>query len=249
MSLKRTTSLLLVLLAAFAATTILVPANPATAAGKKRPKMPPQPKGFKWCRLQKSQRFLERGSYVKKDQLQPAAHLKALKYRVKKYGYIPGLDLSGVDQKDWNDKSLLSQITTMRFMGKPVQVHEKVKPALMCVERRIQKTCWRDKDSYTPRAVGGLRRGNTIRGGEVSNHLFGIAVDIDPNRNPCCGCVDPWPNHKLCKKEAKSIYERTELPRCWIQAFERYGFYWLGRDELQDTMHFEFLGNPDRVVP
>jgi hypothetical protein len=28
------------------------------------------------------------------------------------------------------------------------------------------------------------------------------------------------------------------------------GFYWLGRDpQLRDTMHFEFLGNPDRIVP
>jgi hypothetical protein len=33
-----------------------------------------------------------------------------------------------------------------------------------------------------------------------------------------------------------------------VHAFERYGFYWLGHDVLQDTMHFEFLGDPDRIV-
>jgi hypothetical protein len=128
-------------------------------------------------------------------------------------------------------------------------VHEKIVPALRCVERRIQKTCKDSDERYTARAVGGFRHDNSYRGGEVSNHLFGIAVDIDPDRNPCCGCVEPWPSHKLCKDTSKSIYEKTELPRCWINAFERYGFYWLGRDDLEDTMHFEFLGDPDRILP
>ena len=38
------------------------------------------------------------------------------------------------------------------------------------------------------------------------------------------------------------------MPECWVHAFERFGFYWLGHDVLQDTMHFEFLGDPDRIV-
>jgi hypothetical protein len=83
----------------------------------------------------------------------------------------------------------------------------------------------------------------------VSNHLFGIAIDIDPDRNPCCGCVGAWPDHPACKGSVSTVYERTALPRCWVHAFERYGFYWLGRDrELRDTMHFEFLADPDRIT-
>jgi hypothetical protein len=39
-----------------------------------------------------------------------------------------------------------------------------------------------------------------------------------------------------------------ELPRCWIDTFERYGFHWLGHDKLEDTMHFEFLGDPGRII-
>jgi len=78
---------------------------------------------------------------------------------------------------------------------------------------------------------------------------IGIAVDIDPDRNPCCGCVQPWPEHPACQGDAESVFDRTELPRCWIYAFERYGFYWLGRDpHLRDTMHFEFLGDPSRIL-
>jgi hypothetical protein len=38
------------------------------------------------------------------------------------------------------------------------------------------------------------------------------------------------------------------MPECWVHSFERYGFYWLGHDVLRDTMHYEFLGDPDRIV-
>ena len=122
--------------------------------------------------------------------------------------------------------------------------------ALRCVERYLERTCTGAKERYTPRALGGFRQANTYRGGEVSNHLFGIAIDIDPNRNPCCGCVAPWPDHPACRNPNETVFERTALPRCWIDGFERFGFYWLGRDpELRDTMHFEFLGNPELLAP
>ena len=42
--------------------------------------------------------------------------------------------------------------------------------------------------------------------------------------------------------------ERAALPACWIKSFERFGFHWLGRDALEDTMHFEFLGDPERIT-
>jgi D-alanyl-D-alanine carboxypeptidase len=135
-------------------------------------------------------------------------------------------------------------------MGLPVQVHKKIAPALRCVERYIRRTCTGPKELYTPRALGGFRQNNTYRGGEISNHLFGIAIDIDPDRNPCCGCVSPWPNHPACRSPSDTVFERTALPRCWIDGFERFGFYWLGRDPgLRDTMHFEFLGDPEQLAP
>lgn len=224
-------------------------AAPDSARGQERAKRAPKDRksndtAFRWCRLQKPKDFLKRRSFVKKGTLNGSRHNKALKYRVEKYGSIPGV---GFDEL--NSESAYSQATVAHFMGLPMQVHEKIVPALRCVERRIQKVC-RDRDErYVARAVGGFRSANSYRGGEVSNHLFGIAVDIDPDRNPCCGCVDPWPSHKLCQNPSATIYEKTELPRCWIGAFERYGFYWLGRDSLEDTMHFEFLGDPDRILP
>jgi hypothetical protein len=199
--------------------------------------------GFRWCRLQKAKSFLKRESFVKNGQLQGRSHQRAVKYRVERYGHIDGLGFEKL-----NAKSAFSHAAPARFMGLPLTVHEKIIPALACVERRIQKTCKKKSQSYTARAVGGFRGANSYRGGEVSNHLFGTAIDIDPEKNPCCGCVDPWPNNPRCS-QGKSVWEKTSLPRCWVDAFERYGFYWLGRDQLEDTMHFEFLGDPDRILP
>jgi hypothetical protein len=196
------------------------------------------------CRVQEAQSFLKRESYVKKGQLQGPQHLKSVRFRVKRYGHVEGLGY-----EDLNSKTALSQAASVRFMGLAVYVHEEVVPALRCVEKRIKKRCTGGRERYVPNAVGGFRSENSYRGSEISNHLFGIAIDIDPDKNPCCGCVEPWPDHPACHGSASTVYERTALPRCWVHAFERYGFYWLGRDkELRDTMHFEFLADPDRIV-
>ncbi|EYF01120.1 TPR repeat-containing protein [Chondromyces apiculatus DSM 436] len=195
------------------------------------------------CRVQKPQAFLKRGSFVIHGQLDGAKQTKAVRYLTEHYGHVDETLTAA-----WNGQSARSEAKSMRFMGLPISVHAKMAPALACVEKRIQQKC-RGKSAYTPRAIGGFRGANTYRGGEVSNHLFGIAIDIDPDRNPCCGCVDPWPSHPLCKLKGRTAEERTAMPSCWIKSFERFGFYWLGDDTLEDTMHFEFLGDPDKVNP
>lgn len=194
------------------------------------------------CRVQKPQKFLERPSFVIKGTLDGSKQIKAVRYLAEHYGNVGDEVTTRL-----NAQSARAQAKTVQFMGLPVSIHEKIAPALACVEKRIRKSC-RGASSYTPRAVGGFRGSNTYRGAEISNHLFGIAIDIDPDRNPCCGCVDPWPSHPLCKAKTSNVYERTALPKCWIRSFERFGFYWLGHDELEDTMHFEFLGDPDKIT-
>jgi hypothetical protein len=192
------------------------------------------------CRAQKPQRFLMRGHYVRKNMIDPKAHAAAVRYRVEHYGHIPGI--VGTQS---NPRPVSSQVVHTTFFGLPIVMHEKVAPILGCVERRIQQECTGPNAHYEPRAIGGLRMENTIRQGELSNHLFGIAIDIDPNRNPCCHCVKKWQGNKKCSIASSSPYDRADLPRCWVSAFEHYGFYWLGLDSLEDTMHFEFLGKPD----
>jgi hypothetical protein len=193
------------------------------------------------ARVQAPQRFLERRWFLRGGQLDTRRHSVALRWLVEHYGHVED-DAT----MRWGGEPARVHAKTVRFMGMPISIHAKIAPALAAVEKRITKTCT-GRARYTPKAIGGFRSGNTYRGAEVSNHLFGIAVDIDPDRNPCCGCVDPWPENPVCKKPGP-IYQRTALTRCWIQSFERFGFDWLGRDTLEDTMHFEFLGDPDRIT-
>src|SRR5262249_25104509 len=145
-----------------------------------------------------------------------------------------------------NAETASEHTKTVRFFGLPIAVHAKIAPALACLEKHLKKTCT-GHSRYAPHALGGFRDSNTYRGPEISNHLFGIAVDADPEKNPCCGCVDPWPTNPLCRNPANSPYDRAALPKCWVRAFQHFGFDWLGHDELEDTMHFEFLGDPDRI--
>lgn len=204
----------------------------------------PAPKGkFEYgCRVQHPQRFLERRSFVRGGALDPTRHARALRFMSLAYG-----NAGDSETEQWNSDAAFSHAKTMSFLGLPITVHSKIVPALQCVAKRIKKQCT-GKSSYTPKAVGGFRTSNTYRGGEISNHMFGVAIDIDPDRNPCCGCVDPWPSSPLCQKDAKDAYERTSLTKCWINSFEHFGFDWLGHDELEDTMHFEFLGDPDKIT-
>jgi hypothetical protein len=193
------------------------------------------------ARVQKPQHFLERRAFMKSGVLDMKKHAVAMRYLVERYGNVDDEATT-----KWNPVPSHSHAKTVHFMGLPISVHAKIVPALAAVEKRITKTCT-GSQRYTPRAIGGFRTQNTYRGVEISNHLLGIAIDIDPDKNPCCGCVDPWPSNPLCKNPGP-VFKRTALPKCWINAFERFGFDWLGHDTLEDTMHFEFLGDPDQIT-
>jgi hypothetical protein len=189
------------------------------------------------CNEQSPQDFLVRGNFLKA----PGGNQRAIQYRTDTYGTVPGFGRSGPDSQPAQ-----ASVVATTFMGLPVRMHRKVVPALACVEEEIRLSC--ADHPYTARALAGIRFKNTYRGGEVTNHMFGIAIDVDPNLNTCCGCVKPWSDAPRCHGPVKSEYDRMEMPECWVHAFERYGFYWLGHDLLQDTMHFEFLGDPDKIA-
>ena len=211
-------------LAAATSALCLVPEAEADAAGT--------------CKPQRPQPFLVRGTYHKKGLIDPVRHAKSIEFRTKTYGKVEGFGLPS-----WNSEEPSGASPKTSFMGKGVSLHKKVVPHLACVEKEIKTRC---KQPYEVTALSGFRDRNTYRGGEVTNHLFGIALDIDPQKNPCCHCVEPWSEDPLCKKEVKTPYERAAMPRCWIDTFEKHGFYWLGHDDLEDTMHFEFLGKPSQ---
>ena len=201
------------------------------------------------CNEQPPQDFLIRKNFfpkwnASKDEAaeRAAAHQLAIKYRTEHYGFVGG----GFGTPAMNPHPPAFYTKKVQWFGLDVVVHEKIVPALECVEQELKHSC--ADHPYTPHALGGIRFNNTYHTGEVTNHMFGIAMDIDPAINSCCGCVPPWNSNPLCHKQAASEYERMSMPECWVHAFEKYGFYWLGHDVLQDTMHYEFLGDPDKIL-
>jgi hypothetical protein len=197
------------------------------------------------CNEQPAQDFLRRAhlNHAAKSRAERKAMLvdraAAIEYRTAHYGYFEGFG-----DRRANSKSPAQQSKSTTFFGLPIVLHERVIPALKCVEEQLRRDC--SDFNYKPSNLSGLRKKNTYVDGEVSNHVYGIAIDVDPLKNPCCKCLEPWSSSQRCRGN-KTVWERMAMPRCWVDTFERFGFYWLGHDVLEDTMHFEFLGDPDRI--
>lgn len=209
---------------------------------------PPSDEPTSACNEQPPQPFLMRSHYTFELNADPnerarrrKAHRDAIEYRTRRYGRV-----EGIGDAAWNTLEPKHFAKAGSFFGRRVKMNNRVLSALGCVETSIRAKC--TETPYAPEVLDGLRAKNTFHNDEVSNHLFGIAIDVDPNKNGCCGCVPPLSEWPRCKKPVSSPFERTSIPRCWVDAFERYGFYWLGHDVLEDTMHFEFLGDPDKIV-
>ena len=207
------------------------------------------------CIEQKPQEFLTRAYYRGDAQRMKAA----VDYRTRNYGKFPGF---GESADNPHTPEHYSADTT--FMGLPVRLNRRIIPALKCVERAIRENCSgpckpdprfpKDctlpfkRHPYQPQRLSGLRMKNSFKGGQVSNHVYGIAIDLDPSLNTCCGCTAAWRENPLCKRaDLTTPSQRMVMPGCWVRQFEKYGWFWLGDDRLQDTMHFAFLGDPARV--
>ena len=200
------------------------------------------------CREQPAQDFLLRPGQIAQPHASAevrrqilAARKRSIEYRTREYGHFPGFGSSA--ENPHPPRYYAERIT---FMGLPVVLNRKIVPAVRCVEAALKTEC--AARPYQPQRLSGIRFSNTYQDYEVSNHVYGIAIDVDPDRNPCCHCVGKWSKKKICDKKVASPFERMAMPGCWVKVFERYGFHWLGHDELEDTMHFEFLGDPDRIL-
>jgi hypothetical protein len=167
--------------------------------------------------------------------------MEALEYRIRRYGFI-----RGVGSPTWNPYPPVTYSDLTTFFGIKIRLNKRVIPALNCVEEEIRRSC--AKDGYKPEVLDGIRFKNTLYNGEVTNHAFGIAIDVNPGENSCCGCLPPLSEWPTCKRPAASPFERSKIPKCWVDSFMKYGFYWLGYDPIEDTMHFEFLGDPDKIL-
>jgi len=210
--------------------------------------VPPRPANTTSCNYQEPQDFMIRSNWATTRDMPDAERRerrqmaqRSVNFRTEQYGFFTGFGSRSLNRTTPMDNAVRAD-----FMGLRVRLNSKIVPALACVEQQIRAEC--TDPVYAPRRLSGIRDRNTYHNGEVSNHVYGIAIDIDPTENTCCMCVAEWGDHPLCQRQVDSIYDRMAMPECWVHVFERFGFYWLGRDRLQDTMHFEFLGDPNLIA-
>lgn len=122
----------------------------------------------------------------------------------------------------WSARVVRRRLVKVEFLGEHIWVHRKIVKRLAAVEKLIRRFEKVHKvDRYHPTVIQTFcwRR---IRGGKnLSNHSWGIALDIDPAKNPQGAHL-------------------TTIPPHVVNAFRRMGFRWGGVYQSKpDVMHFE----------
>ncbi len=127
------------------------------------------------------------------------------------------------------EEEVLSQLVEVELQGWPVWVHWRMAPAVERVNERLKEVSYQidePVDCFFWSEIPGT--------GVMSRHSFGIALDINPSSNPCCGVT------QSCRCYNDLI---TDMPADFVQAFTSEGFEWGGDwSDHPDPMHFEWTG-------
>jgi|GEM_PF-2979000 peptidoglycan hydrolase-like protein with peptidoglycan-binding domain len=113
---------------------------------------------------------------------------------------------------------------------------------------------------YTFRCMSTTRRDcKGMTPANLSNHAYGLALDVDPAKNPEQNVrdgADPTTGQYV---SACGAAMKTSIPEWVVRSAQRWGLYWLGypsrhrcrtasspsSSSYRDPMHFEFRGTPD----
>lgn len=116
-------------------------------------------------------------------------------------------------------------MTSYNLFGNNVSINEKVKPFLDNIQKEVNEA----KTGYTFDNVSTFNIRPKVWGGGQSLHSWGIAIDINPDRNP----------YELGNYDAPT----TDIPQSIIDIFKKHGFFWGGDwPGERDPMHFEWYG-------
>lgn len=116
-------------------------------------------------------------------------------------------------------------LTTISFMNKEIEIHDKVINIFSCVEAEIKKCDAALQYEFKEFITTGNKQGQQeVLGVYNVAHDLGIALDINPKSNELV----------------------TDIPGCVVDAFKKYGFAWGGDDnKFINPKHLAFLGNPE----
>ena len=147
--------------------------------------------------------------------------------------------------------SLEAHITRVSFLGRSMNVHERIVTPLKKVENRINEEAKTDSEvqyfkthisslgAYSWRIISGTNR--------KSFHSLGIAIDIQPTSLGGKAIYWEWekernPNGWMLIPLSK----RWMPPQKVIDIFEEEGFIWGGKWIIFDNMHFEY--HPELIL-
>lgn len=142
-------------------------------------------------------------------------------------------------------------IVRINFLGKNISIHERIKPALLRVQKRIYEVAKTDAQvksfvdtllhmyGYYWRIISDSKK--------RSFHSVGIAIDILPKGYEHKNIYWVWQR----KKDPQNwmllpLQKRWIPPLAVINIFEEEGFIWGGKWELWDNMHFEY--HPELIL-
>ncbi|MDF1596085.1 MAG: M15 family metallopeptidase [Acidimicrobiia bacterium] len=135
-----------------------------------------------------------------------------------------------VIEQAWKDANIVN--VTLPLLG-PFRCHRVVVPYLRsAIDELINEGLWAHIDRQDFQIAGGCYNPRLIRGGDkggaVSRHTWGIAIDINPNDNPYGGRIGMDPDIAAI--------------------FQKWGFAWGGGWTYTDGGHFEWNHVPDHLL-
>ncbi|MFC1723599.1 GDSL-type esterase/lipase family protein [Nanoarchaeota archaeon] len=122
-----------------------------------------------------------------------------------------------------------AQLSTIKFFKKDIMVHKKVGQAFLCVEKAVEN-CDDAKSYQIHNILSWEWYPHPNNPDLLTSSSFGVTVNINPQSNY------PGTNN-------------TDIPRCLIDAFKKFGFSW-GGDYPQNKIpsQFEFLADPNLIL-
>lgn len=133
---------------------------------------------------------------------------------------------------------------TTFFLGLKTMVHREILEDLAAVEERILEAAEAD-----PAVAAFIRSLATVEGynyrrvdgtESLSNHAYGIAVDLIPQSYRGRQVYWRWAENAGVDWYELPQDDRFQIPSAVVEAFERHGFVWGGKWHFFDTMHFEY---------
>jgi len=131
------------------------------------------------------------------------------------------------EQYGSSEQEVSTNLTTVNFLNKNYRVNNKMAIALNKAQQQITSAGITYKSTDT--SGGGFNwRANANDPNQQSLHSFGIAIDINPTKNP---------NYSSKERPCK-----TDIPQNLINILKNNGFRWGGEyKNVCDSMHFEWV--------